>query len=311
MLKTLPAFSPAEKSSAHALLAARVARMMGGKFEEDYWNEVYCRAKSIPRRGWSNLSIDVNYNGVGVEHKMLCYRSSKPLLQACGTTLMHPAATRSIRLISGGDPNEAMRDVFSQYKELIAQRKAAVQEMTPAKFPDLRTGWLLWQASLEEFLYFEEEMTAPDSADYVAEWSERKGGGARKSSTNLWIYELKTGLKRYSVTTEAGTKIQPYFTVPPSTDPNLYHFRVQGEQVDGGLVRIWLTPGTARELNRVVGGLDPVVVSNAIEKYSALFCDGDVGELSENAEACTVLISSKAYELLSTRLEGVNPGRTK
>ena len=44
--------------------------MMGRKFEEGDWADVYCTAKNIPNRGWSNLNIDVIYNGLGVEHKM-------------------------------------------------------------------------------------------------------------------------------------------------------------------------------------------------------------------------------------------------
>ena len=48
---TLPTFTPEEVSKAHALLATRVAFMMGRKFEEDDWAEVYCRAKGIEKRG--------------------------------------------------------------------------------------------------------------------------------------------------------------------------------------------------------------------------------------------------------------------
>lgn len=58
-MTTLAAFTPEQRDSVHSLLAAKVARMMGRKLEEGDWSEVYCRAKEIPHRGWSNLSIDV------------------------------------------------------------------------------------------------------------------------------------------------------------------------------------------------------------------------------------------------------------
>ena len=77
--KTLPAFSPDERSVAHTLLASRVASMMGRKFEEGDWAAVYHGAKGIPDQGWSNLNVDVMYNGLGIEHKMLCVQSNKSL----------------------------------------------------------------------------------------------------------------------------------------------------------------------------------------------------------------------------------------
>ena len=46
------------------------------------------------------------------------------------------------------------------------------------------------------------------------------------------MYEKITKQKRYSVTTSAGIKIQPYFDVPPPNDQNLYYFRVQSEPID-------------------------------------------------------------------------------
>lgn len=120
----------------------------------------------------------------------------------------------------------------------------------------MRTGWLLWQRSLHQFLYFEEEMLPPNPGDYIAKWIRKEAGGARKGSTNLWVYEKETGRKRFSITTEAGAKIQPYFDVPPPTDPNVYVFTVIGEMVDIGLVRVWITESTARELERLLGSLD-------------------------------------------------------
>ena len=260
---TLPAFSEEERKKAHVLLGSLVASMMGRKLEENDWAEVYCRAKNIPLRGWSNLDIDVINGNLGVEHKMLKRKSNVDLTDFCGETLMHPAATRSIRVPpTNTEPESAMVDVLTQYAELIEARREKVREQSASNDEaDMRTGWLLWQDSLRQFLYFEEEMLAPNPADYFAEWHSRRGGGTRKPSTNLWIYEKDTGKKRYSATTEAGAKIQPCFDVPPPNDPNLYLFTVIGEVIETGLVRVWITEATARELERLLGKLDVESVS--------------------------------------------------
>lgn len=124
--KTLPVFTDEERQAAHRLLATRVAFMNGRKFEEGDWSVVYCGAKGIPPQKWSNVEIDVISGSLGVEHKMLCYRSGLNLLDACGKTLMHPAATRSIRISSiEADPNEVVNDdhSFRLLTQLLRQRQ--------------------------------------------------------------------------------------------------------------------------------------------------------------------------------------------
>src|SRR2546425_7095566 len=107
--KDAACFHRERKELAHDLLAAQVAFMMGRKMEEADWSSVYCRAKGIPERGWSNLSIDVMCKGLGVEHKMLRVSSDTPMKSRCGTSQMHPSATRSIRIASTDvDPNEVI-----------------------------------------------------------------------------------------------------------------------------------------------------------------------------------------------------------
>jgi hypothetical protein len=289
------------------LLAAKVARMMGRKLEEGDWADVYCRAKGIPNRGWSNLNIDVMHQGLGVEHKMLCYRSNADIAQACGETFMHPAATRAIRIPEGRvSASRAMRDILRQYAQLIEQRKRKVLEEAPAGTrPDMRTGWLLWQESLRQFLYFEERMSAPDPGDYTARWVD-SGGGLRKASRNLWIYDKTTKRKRFSVTTAAGAKIQPYFDVPPPGDRHLYIFTVIGEVILSGFVRCWLTRTTRHELEAVLGAIDPTTVSKAIcENLSALApAEGRPAVTDEPAEPLE--IPREVYELLQSRMPGVN-----
>lgn len=305
---TLAAFSPEERDEAHKLLATRVAFMMGRKFEEGDWAEVYCRAKKIPLKGWSNLQIDVMHESLGVEHKMLCYRSHADLTEACGQTFMHPSATRSIRVPSTDlDPNIAMRDVLGQYAKLIEIRCGKVQEQSSTKAePDMRTGWLLWQESLRQFLYFEEEMLPPNPDDYTAEWVSSGGRGSRKESKNLWVYERETGRKRYSITTVAGAKIQPYFDVPPPTDPNLYLFTVIGETVSIGLVRIWLTEATARELQRLVGSLDTETISRTVIKTAAAISELGTVEQAKTELAQAVILTAEAYDALRNVLPGVS-----
>lgn len=306
--KTLEAFSTVEFANAHRSLASRVATMMGRKFEEGDWSYVYCSAKGFPNEGWSNLHIDVMHGPLGVEHKMLCVRSDKSIKEYCGTQLMHPAATRSIRIPSTeGDATEIAQEILQQYADLIAQRRQRVVENAPGEEPDMRTGWLLWQIDLVEFLYFEKEMLPPDPGEYWAEWHESKSGN-RKPSKNLWVFENDTGIKRYSITTSAGAKIQPYFEVPPPNDPNLYYFCVQGEEVDG-LIRIWVTPTTAIVLSSLLGSTNTDVLSKAIigraKEVHAL--KESRSEYIEGTELAKPLyITDQAYAALKKAFPGVS-----
>jgi len=308
--KTLRAFSKTEFAKAYALLASRVATMMGRKFEEGDWSLVYHRAKNIPESGWSNLNIDVMYNGLGVEHKMLCVQSNKRIKEYCGTSLMHPAATRSIRIPSTeGDPTTTAREILTQYAELIEQRRAKLRENAPKRKIDLRTGWLLWQESLKEFLYFEEPLTPPEPKNFWAEWKE-SGGGARKTSKNLWVYEEQTGRKRYSITTSAGAKIQPYFDVPPPNDPGLYYFWVQGQELGNGVVRIWISPTTALLLTQFVGTLNQESLSMKILQAAKLSVAQKAREQGAEKQtfdlAQEVLLSAEAYAALTEHFAGVS-----
>jgi hypothetical protein len=150
-------------------------------------------------------------------------------------------------------------------------------------------------------------MLPPNPDRYWAEWKE-SGGGARKASRNLWVYETKTGKKRYSITTTAGAKIQPYFDVPAPNDPNLYYFCVQGEEIERGVIRVWVTSTTALLLKKILGDLDRETVSSAILKAAK-----EVSEIAEEdmitAEpdvAESLLITAKAYRTLTESFQGVS-----
>jgi len=167
----------------------------------------------------------------------------------------------------------------------------------------MRTGWLLWQESLRQFLYFEEPLKAPNPDDYFAKWDERTGG-VRKSSRNLWVFEKSTGNKRFSVTTSS-PKIQPYFDVPPPNDPNLYVFVVIGEVILDGIVRCWLSPTTFRDLERILGSITGESVSKAIHQNLRDMPEIEGGEVLQEP-AIPMEIDVESYELLTTRLPGVN-----
>lgn len=306
---TLPCFTPQEKARAHEALAVRVAHMMGRKFEEGDWAYVYCRAKEIPVARWSNLDIDVTYENIGIEQKMLCYRSDAVLDQAFGTTLMHPAATRSIRIPSlDVEANDAMLDILNQYADLIRARRARVEKQNRTGKPaDVRIGWLLWQESLRQFLYFEEPMVEPNPTDYFAQWNERPNGkGRRKGSKNLWIFEKHSGRKRYSVTTSAGAKIQPYFDVPPPDDPNVYLFTVIGEKIEPGTVRVWLTMGTALEVKRLVGSLDAAKISDIILKNAKTVTGTPADMILPEEKGISISLQEDAYLSLINSYRGVS-----
>lgn len=304
--KILAAFTPEEAARVHLLLASKVASMFGRKFEEGDWSDVYCGAKGIPESGWSNLNIDVMHDGLGVEHKMLCVSTDEPMSDFCGTTLMHPSATRSIRIPDDvEDATDAARNVLSQYADLINERRRKVAENSNGKKPDMRTGWLLWQDSLREFLYFEEEMIAPDPESYWAEWKE-SGGGSRKKSRNLWVYEGDTGQKRYSITTSAGAKIQPYFDVPPPTHPHLYKFIVQGEVQADGLIRVWISKPTAVLLKKILGDLTTKSIEKAISDAASIERKIEESSMPKIDAGIPLLISKESYSKLYSCFKGVS-----
>ncbi len=308
-MPTLKAFFDHEVKRAKIFLATQVASMMGRKLEEGDWSKVYCQAKSIPHAGWSNLHIDVNHNGLGLEMKLLriAQLKGKPLKSVCGTTLMHPAATRSIRIDSTKLPaNDVMRDVFAQYAELIRQRTMKVQEAAPGVRPDMRTGWLIWEDALTEFLYFEEPMFPPNPKSFYSEWNTTPVRGARKASKSLWVFDKKTNQKRYSVTTSAGIKIQPYFDVPAPSDPNLYYFRVQSEPISPDTVCLWVASSTANALRQQLGSLDRDVVSAAVmEVLSRKALPSSAPNLSEEV-AVAIPLSIEAHSRLITEWEAVS-----
>ena len=283
---TLPVFTIEEAQRAKLLLAAKVASMMGRKLEEG---------------DWSNLSVDVNYNGLGVEFKMLRIglQRGRSIKEVCGTTKMHPAATRSIRIDDFDlTPDEVMTDILTQYADLIDERAKSVKERSPDGSADMRLGWLLWESDLREFLYFEESMRRPDPARYSAFWNETPARGARKASKSLWIFDKATGAKRYSVTTSAGIKIQPYFDVPPPSDPNLIYFRVQSEPVGEDTVVLWVSASTAGRLREILGSIDRQVVSDAISRTATFGLLKEQSGIYGEEFAVPIHVSKKAFEIL-------------
>ena len=310
-LQTVPAFTPEEYQRAHLYLATQVANMMGRKMEEADWAHVYCKAKNIPPADWSNLNLDVMHGVLGVEHKMLRNSSKASLIALAGTTQMHPSLTRSIRVGDADqNPNDVMVDVFRQYSELLGHRRKTVLENAIGDHElndiDMRTGWLIWETELREFIYFEEPTVAPDPNNYWAEWSVTPAKGSRKPSKSLWIYERETGKKRYSVTTSAGVKIQPYFDIPSPKDPNFYFFRVQGEAVENGLVRLWVTGATARELKSLLGSLDIKTVSSTIVTTTEKLVNEELEPEIDSGLAESVVMTEEAYEALNKTLDAVS-----
>jgi len=198
-----------------------------------------------------------------------------------------------------------MRDILAQYTELIRQRTEKVRADAPdSGEPDMGTGWLLWQESLRQFLCFEERMQIPNPDDYRATWVE-SGGGAPLASRNLWIYDRATNRKRFSVTTAAGAKIQPYFDVPLPDDPNLYLFTVIGEVISAGRVRCWVTHSTLEDLRSLLGSVDAAAIERAVRENVTELPVAEGGPPIEQP-AAAIEVTSETYELLLSRLLGVN-----
>lgn len=303
---TLPAFTPEELQKAKVLLAARVAYMMGRKLEEADWAHVYCKARGLDHLGWSNLHADVTIPGLSLEHKMMRCSESEAIKNHCGTRKMHPALTRRVSLPDIEDPDEAMRLVIANYQKVLDERFAAAEAISGGKPVELRSGWLLYDSSLTEFLYFEERALNLNPAKHKAVWSEqtRRGEGGRRGNRNLWIFD-ESGDKVWSVTGgSSGTKIQPYFKVPAANDKNLCYFRVQGEVISTETVRVWVTESTARNLSQILGKLDTPHLDEAILNVSASEQTLTVNEECE--EVRELVIGQNAYIALKGKFNGVS-----
>jgi len=304
---TLRAFSKDECTAAKSLLAARVAYMMGRKLEEGDWAHVYCKARGITVPDWSNLHADVTIPGLSLEHKMMRCSESQAIKEHCGTDMMHPALTRRVSLPDIADPNEAMAMVIKSYQRVLNERAGKAAAISKGKAVELRSGWLLYESSLTEFLYFEERTENLNPNKHKAVWKERavRGEGGRRGNKNLWIYHKATGRKIWSVTGGgSGTKIQPYFTVPSADDPNLCYFRVQGEPVTAETVRVWVTEPTAQILKSILGELDSKVVSEAILQASASAPSLASTEAKEPVQELVIL--QTAYDALKEKFPGVS-----
>jgi hypothetical protein len=239
--------------------------------------------------------------GLGLEIKMLSVKDV-PIVNQCGTSLMHPSATRSISLPSG-NAHTAMKQVLTEYSELLETRRLSVEKQFGEK-AELRSGWLLWKRNLDEFLYFEEKLEVPDFSQFTADWYEHNSDSARRRSRNLWIFD-QYGRKRYSVTTERGVKVQPYFDIPPLGAKNMAIFKIQGEEIKDNLVRIWLTSSTFEKLLSLFNS------NFSSKKFAEIL--GDIpallaGEVLESLEADLreIQIEKEIYERLCEKISGVS-----
>jgi len=303
--QSLAVFDSSEFHSVRELLAAKVAYMMGRKFEEGDWAEVYCAAKNIRIPDWSNLHVDIEVPGLALEQKMLKKEDSRSVREYAGTWLMHPSLTRQVSLSERDtDPNRAMRKVVSEYQRVLDSRRARAEAKSGGRPVEMRSGWLVYQSSLREFLYFEEETCNLDPNEHYAAWAERNRSGSRRGSRNLWVYNRRTGQKVWSVTgAGSGTKIQPYFLVPPADDPNVYFFRAQGE-IEDGLIKVWLTLSTYQSLEGVLRSLSPEAISQAILEAKAVDVESPADVRSSAVRV--VKITQEAYERLRTAFAGAS-----
>ncbi len=305
---TLPVFTNQELQIAKSALNVRIEDLTGSKLQEADWAHVYCKARGIEFLDWRNQNAYVTTPGLSLEHKMMRCSESEPIKQHCGTDMMHPALTRRVSLPDIADANEAMRIVIASYQKVLDERLEQAAKISEGRPVELRSGWLLYDSSLTEFLYFEERAQNLDPKKHKAIWSERtsRGNGGRRGNKNLWIYTKGNGepaRKVWSVTGGgSGTKIQPYFRVPAADDQNLYYFRVQGEPINSATVRVWVTEPTAHNLKNLIGRLDVSSMSQAILKVSAPETGLAIVEGHEQVQE--LVISNEAYSALKEKFVG-------
>jgi len=123
---------------------------------------------------------------------------------------------------------------------------------------------MLWSPTLDEFLYFEEELVEPNPVDFYAEWVE--GSHRGNKTRNLHIFEQESGTKRYSITLpKHGAKIQPYFDVP-SVAQGAHLFRIPPGKTKALVLRDATYDAVIDAANSA--GLAPdEIVSELLEKY--------------------------------------------
>lgn len=292
-----------------------VVSKRGRKLEEGDWTEVYCAAVGVEDTGWSNLEIDVigKINDVprAIEMKMLGL-GDDPVVDALGSWKMHPAATRRVTLNTAISPEDAMQAVLDDYSDVLASHRKRASETlgVDESLVELKSGWLLWRQDLSEFAYWEEELKVPEIGSLRAEWRERQGtsGGRRRVTKNLWIYDVETDRKIYSVTDPAaGTKIQPYFKVPDSLD-ELHHF--QTRTVEDGSVTVWLDLPTEASLQSVLSERLKIGESeaDAIARLAAEYAASAPSDSEQNSGSlvASVVLPVDAYAAVSDRSGGAD-----
>jgi hypothetical protein len=107
----------------------------------------------------------------------------------------------------------------------------------------------------------------------------------------------------------AGAKIQPYFDIPVPNDPNLYYFCVQGELVENGLIRVWITSTTAIVLQNILGGMDTDRVSAAIIAHALRVRSENerkAEHIIEADRARSILVTPEAFASLTQAFAGVS-----
>jgi hypothetical protein len=245
-LQPIFAFNTDEERKVQSMLEVLVRSLRvvpgGGKMEEGYWSYIYHTVRNAPTPTWSNLPMrDFCHNGLGVEMKLLQRRFPSG---DQGRRLMHPAATRTLLFDPSRDAEICKVQILEQFNAQIRQFRARVAQTNSSTTADIRWGILLWTLSLNEFLYFEEQLREVDSDRFYARFEDRSHRG--NPTRNLYIFEKETHIKRYSITMpNKGAKLQPYFDVP-LVGEGAYLFQVPNDQRRP----IWLEEATIAALER-------------------------------------------------------------
>jgi len=75
-------------------------------------------------------------------------------------------------------------------------------------------------------------------------------------------------------------------------------FRVQGEEIAPGLIRIWVNTSTARELERIVGSLKPEDLGLVIATAAAEQNEGQGHQAQPREQAVPLTLTTESYKVL-------------
>lgn len=210
-----------------------------GKIREEHWISIYRAAHGVVgNRPTTKPMGDYYFQGKAIEFKV---KGVSEPIKCQGEKLSH-VITRVVEWNEKAAEEKSKIDVLKQletHEDLLYSLAENSADEVSGIEPVARYGVLLYNPTLEEFLYSEQDIEKLNPASFYAE----------KHNGSLWIFERESKIKRFSITGHThGAKIQRYLDVP-EVGKGSYYFKVEND----GSKPIWLSPETYNTLSTMAG----------------------------------------------------------